>query len=143
DVIVNTVLNNLITIEIVIFGISFIFIFIAILLIANVIRLNIYAKRLNIRSMLLVGATRNFVRKPFITKGFIQGVWGGILAIVALAATLYLGNQYIPQFIDFKYISILSLILLAIFIFSILFTIIIALLSVNKYIKINRDRLYL
>ncbi len=66
-----------------------------------------------------------------------------ILAIVALAATLYLGNQYIPQFIDFKYISIPSLILLAIFIFSILFTIIIALLSVNKYIKINRDRLYL
>lgn len=143
DVIVNTVLNNLVTIEMIIIGISFIFIFIATLLIANVIRLNIYAKRLTIRSMLLVGATRNFVRKPFLIKGFIQGVWGGILSIIALAFTLYLGNQYIPEFIDFSYISFLSLILLAIFIFTILFTILIALLSVNKYIKINRDQLYL
>jgi cell division transport system permease protein len=103
----------------------------------------VYAKRLNIRSMLLVGATRGFVRRPFVWKGFVQGVWGGFLAIILLGFLLYKGNQYFPEFIDFTYIHILSLILAGIFVFSIIFTMLIALFSVNKYIKINRDRLYL
>lgn len=143
DVIVKSVHNNLLTIQLTIIGICLIFILISMLLIANSIRLNVYAKRLNIRSMLLVGATRGFVRKPFVWKGFVQGVWGGFLAVILLGFLLYKGNQYFPEFIDFTYIQILSLILAGIYVFSIIFTMLIALFSVNKYIKINRDRLYL
>lgn len=143
DVIVKSVHNNLLTIQLTIIGICLVFILISMLLIANSIRLNVYAKRLNIRSMLLVGATRGFVRRPFVWKGFVQGVWGGFLAVVLLGFLLYKGNQYFPQFIDFTYIQILSLILAGIYVFSIIFTMLIALFSVNKYIKINRDRLYL
>ncbi len=143
DVIVKSVHNNLLTIQLTIIGICLVFILISMLLIANSIRLNVYAKRLNIRSMLLVGATRGFVRRPFVWKGFVQGVWGGFLAIILLGFLLYKGNQYFPEFIDFTYINILSLILAGIFVFSIIFTMLIALFSVNKYIKINRDRLYL
>lgn len=143
DVIVKSVHNNLLTIQLTIIGICLVFILISMLLIANSIRLNVYAKRLNIRSMLLVGATRGFVRRPFVWKGFVQGVWGGFLAIILLGFLLYKGNQYFPEFIDFTYIHILSLILAGIFVFSIIFTMLIALFSVNKYIKINRDRLYL
>ncbi len=143
DVIVKSVHNNLLTIQLTIIGICLVFILISMLLIANSIRLNVFAKRLNIRSMLLVGATRGFVRRPFVWKGFVQGVWGGFLAVVLLGFLLYKGNQYFPQFIDFTYIQILSLILAGIYVFSIIFTMLIALFSVNKYIKINRDRLYL
>lgn len=143
DVIVKSVHNNLLTIQLTIIGICLVFILISMLLIANSIRLNVYAKRLNIRSMLLVGATRGFVRRPFVWKGFVQGVWGGFLAVVLLGFLLYKGNQYFPEFIDFTYIQILSLILAGIYVFSIIFTMLIALFSVNKYIKINRDRLYL
>lgn len=143
DVIVKSVHNNLLTIQLTIIGICLVFILISMLLIANSIRLNVYAKRLNIRSMLLVGATRGFVRRPFVWKGFVQGVWGGFLAIILLGFLLYKGNQYFPEFIDFTYIHILSLILAGIYVFSIIFTMLIALFSVNKYIKINRDRLYL
>jgi len=143
DVIVKSVHNNLLTIQLTIIGICLVFILISMLLIANSIRLNVYAKRLNIRSMLLVGATRGFVRRPFVWKGFVQGVWGGFLAVILLGFLLYKGNQYFPEFIDFTYIQILSLILAGIYVFSIIFTMLIALFSVNKYIKINRDRLYL
>lgn len=143
DVIVKSVHNNLLTIQLTIIGICLVFILISMLLIANSIRLNVFAKRLNIRSMLLVGATRGFVRKPFVWKGFVQGVWGGFLAVILLGFLLYKGNQYFPEFIDFTYIQILSLILAGIYVFSIIFTMLIALFSVNKYIKINRDRLYL
>jgi cell division transport system permease protein len=131
------------TYQIAITGICVLFMIISMLLIANSIRLNIYAKRFNIRSMLLVGATRGYVRRPFIFKGFVQGVWGGFIALIFLGFVLYQGNLYLPEFIDFSYILYISLILLGIFVFSILFTIFVSVISVNKYIKMKLDRLYL
>ena len=143
DFIVKSIHNNFITIQLVIFGITFVFMLISMLLIANSIRLNIYAKRFNIRSMLLVGATRSFVRRPFLFKGFVQGVWGGFIAILMLGALIYFGNGLFPEFVDFSYITAITIILASVFVFSILFTVLTSLYSVNRYIKINSDRLYL
>lgn len=143
DMIVKSVHNNFMTIQISILVISLILILISMLLIANSIRLNIYAKRFNIRSMLLVGATRGFVRRPFIFKGFIQGVWGGLIAVLLLAAMLYKGNILFEDFVNFQYILEIAIILGCLFVFSILYTMLIANISVNKYIRINKDRLYL
>lgn len=143
DFIVKSIHNNFITIQLVILGISFIFMLISMLLIANSIRLNIFAKRFNIKSMLLVGATRGFVRRPFIFKGFVQGVWGGFIAILILGVLIYFGNVIFPEFIDFSYITAIAIILAGTFTFSILFTSLTSWFSVNRYIKINSDRLYL
>lgn len=143
DMIVKTIHSNFVSIQIGIIIVSAIFMIISMLLIANSIRLNIYAKRFNIKSMLLVGATRGFVRRPFIFKGFVQGVWGGFIAICLLAVILYAGNVYFKEFVDFQYILSISLILVGLFAFSILFTVLASCLSVNKYIKISDDRLYL
>lgn len=143
DAIVKAVLNNFVKIQIIIFVICTIFMIISMLLIGNYLRLTIYAKRFSIRSMLLVGATKRFVRKPFLFKGFVQGVWGGFIAIILLAFFVYQGNLIIPEFVDFSNIFYISLILGSLFVFSILFTVIISLTSVNKYISINTDRLYL
>lgn len=52
----------------------------AIFLVANTIRLTIYARRLLIRTMKLVGATDRFVRRPFLVEGIVQGLTGGMLA---------------------------------------------------------------
>lgn len=143
DSIVKSVLNNFMKVQIIIFIICAIFMIISMILIANYIRLQIYAKRFGIRSMMLVGATKGFVRRPFVFKGFVQGVLGGILAIIMLAGLLYLGNIHIPVMVNFDYILEISILLAGIFLLSILFTILVSLYSVNKYIKINTDRLYL
>lgn len=143
DFIVKSVSNNFKKIQWIILGISAVFMFITMLLIANCIRLNIYAKRFNIKSMLLVGATPKFVRKPFVVKGFLQGVWGGIIAILLVAATLYFGNKAMPEFIDFSQMLYVAIILGCILIFSILFTVLISSVSVNRYVRINDERLYL
>ena len=143
DSIVKSVLNNFMKVQIIIFIICAIFMIISMILIANYIRLQIYAKRFGIRSMMLVGATKGFVRLPFVFKGFVQGVLGGILAIIMLAGLLYLGNIHIPIMVNFDYILEISILLAGIFLLSILFTILVSLYSVNKYIKINTDRLYL
>lgn len=72
DFIVKKVSNNFQKIQWVILGICAVFMFITMLLIANCIRLNIYAKRFNIKSMLLVGATPKFVRKPLSPKALFK-----------------------------------------------------------------------
>jgi len=141
--IVKTVLDNFINIQMSIVVICTVFMLISMLLIGNSLRLNIYSKRFSIKSMLLIGATRAFVRKPFLLKGFVQGVWGGVIASVFIAFTLYEGNLLLPEFIDFQYITQISLLLAGIFVFSVLFTVIVSLFSVNRYIRINGDELYL
>ena len=143
EFIVKSVSNNFKKIQWIILGVTAVFMLISMLLIANCIRLNIYAKRFNIKSMLLVGATPHFVRKPFVTKGLLQGIWGGIIAIVLLALVLYLGNRSMPEFIDFSKMPFIAIILGGILLFSILFTVIISIISVNRYIRIKDERLYL
>ena len=153
DFIVKSISNNFGTLKWVVLIISAVFMLRSMLLIANSIRLNIYAKRFNIKSMLLVGATRSFVRGPFVWKGLSQGVWGGAIAVTLLGLLLYQGNLLFPMFIDFtnslnsgiihSNILHVSIILLAVFIFSILFTVIISIISVNRYIRIKDERLYL
>ena len=56
----------------------------AIILVANTIRLTIYAKREIIRTMKLVGATSMFIRMPFVIEGLLHGLAGGIIASVLL-----------------------------------------------------------
>ncbi len=141
--IVTSVSNNFHKIQWFIFGICAIFMLISMLLIANCIRLNIYAKRFNIKSMLLVGATPKFVRKPFVNKGLVQGIWGGIIAILILAVLLHIGNKTFPNFIDFSQLLYIAIILAGLLLFSILFTVIISIVSVNRYIRIKDERLYL
>ena len=143
DFLVKSISNNFHTMQLVVLIISAIFMLISMLLIANSIRLHIYAKRFNIKSMLLVGATRSFVRGPFVLKGLSQGVWGGAIAVVLLGLMLYQGNLLFPQFVDFSNILPISLILLGVFVFSILFTVLVSIISVNRYIRIKDERLYL
>ncbi len=54
----------------------------ALLLVGNTIRLSIYARRLLIRTMKLVGATDGFIRRPFLVEGVVQGLAAGVLASV-------------------------------------------------------------
>lgn len=70
-------------------------ILIAFYLIFGTIRLAIYAKRLTIRSMQLIGATKGFIRRPFLQRGLGQGFLAGVLASAMLTALLYLMDTQI------------------------------------------------
>ena len=76
---------------------SALFILVAILLINSSIRLSIYSKRMIIKTMQLVGATKSFIRRPFIWKHLQLGIYGSMIALVTLAGVLYDLNERFPE----------------------------------------------
>ncbi|MDQ7041638.1 MAG: permease-like cell division protein FtsX [Rhodothermus sp.] len=72
----------------------------AVFLVANTIRLTVYARRLLIRTMKLVGATDSFIRQPFVIEGMAQGLIAGLLAASIVALGYQVGAGYLPQLAD-------------------------------------------
>lgn len=120
---------------------SFLFL-IAVTIISNTIRLSIYSKRFLIRTMQLVGATRAFIRKPFLVRSIYHGVLAALIAMILLTGLLYLIEK--EFFRMFAYESIRLLVLLGLFIIAtgILINIVSTWRSVNKYLDIPEDKLY-
>ena len=77
--------------------VSGVFLVIAIVLINNSIRLSVYAKRFTIKTMQLVGATKGFIRAPFVRQSILFGAFGGLIAITGLFAVLWTLNDYFPE----------------------------------------------
>jgi cell division transport system permease protein len=76
--------------------IGIILVLIAYFLIHNTIRLSIYARRMIIRSMQLIGATRGFIMRPFLTIGLLQGLLGGLVSLFLIHGLLtYLSANYL------------------------------------------------
>jgi cell division transport system permease protein len=69
----------------------------SVFLVANTIRLTIYARRLLIRTMKLVGATDAFVRRPFVVEGMLQGAIAAGLASIAVFMLYGFLSSYLPQ----------------------------------------------
>lgn len=95
---------------------------VSVILINSSIRLSIYAKRFNIKTMQMVGATKRFIRKPFIWQSIRLGFIGAFLALLALGVMIYYIDKNIPTLELVKdYISLIYLavgILTAAFIIS-------------------------
>jgi len=67
----------------------------AIFLVSNTIRLTIYAKRKMITTMKLVGATRGFIRMPFLIEGILHGLLGGLLSAGMIWSIVFLARKFV------------------------------------------------
>ncbi|MGA2822685.1 MAG: permease-like cell division protein FtsX [Bacteroidales bacterium] len=134
--------QNMERISLIILGFSAVLMIIAIALINNTIRLSVYSRRFIIRTMQLVGATRGFIRRPFIRNGIIDGLISAIFAIGFLMVVIYFLFQEIPeliQIVDLKlYIGLIIFVLLL----GILISWFCTWLSVRKYLRMKTDKLY-
>lgn len=139
---VENINQNLYKISLVMLIVSGVLLIIAISLINNTIRLSIYSKRFIIRSMLLVGAKRSTIQKPFIFKGIMQGLWGSIFSIILLSGVIYLAYTRVPGLIDLndpkQYLIVFGIVTLI----GIFFTWLSTFFAVRKYIKMKIDKLY-
>lgn len=121
---------------------SALFLVIAVLLINSSIRLSVYAKRFTIKTMQMVGATKAFIRRPFIWKSMRLGLIGAVIALFGVGAVLYLLDQAWPQ------LGLLGdkLILGGLFVFIVLMAVLITWVSTffatQRFLNLRTDELY-
>ena len=123
-------------------GASVVLLFIAIALIRYTLRLSIYAKRFLVRSMLLVGASASYVRRPFIRSGISQGFFGALLADAFLALLLYGLMQHLPELALIQDYKIIIGIFVGIIVLGILLGGLSTRFALRKYLRADVDRLY-
>jgi cell division transport system permease protein len=119
-----------------------IFLFISIILMNNTIRLSVYSNRLNIKTMQLVGASKFFIKKPFIITHIKHGVLSSIISSVLLVSILYYLNLNFFE-IDFEKIkeSIFITVLFS-FVISVIISYFSTSIITGRYISSNIEKLY-
>ena len=134
--------QNLRTITLVLLGFSSLLFIISIALINNTIRLSLYAKRLLIKSMLLVGATKGFIRKPFIKRSFYNGFIGGMISVLLLALVMYLVIQKLPELTVLQDYVIMGILAGGMMVMGIFLSLLCTLFAVNKYLRLRSEELF-
>ncbi|MBT0606871.1 cell division protein FtsX [Aequorivita echinoideorum] len=122
--------------------VSGIFTFIAVLLINSSIRLSIYAKRFTIKTMQMVGATKKFIRRPFVWKSVRLGIIGAIVAMVGMGLVLYYLDQSFPQLQLLKDHLLLIVLFAFIFLMGIIITWISTFIATQRFLNLRTDDLY-
>ena len=116
--------------------------FISFVLINNTVRLSVSARRFTVHTMQLVGATRRFIRKPFMKAAFWQGLAASVIALACLAGLLALLRKSFPQM--FALFTTQGLIIAGVIVVAcgIAICLISSYFVVNRLITLNKDDLY-
>ncbi|MBQ4819750.1 permease-like cell division protein FtsX [Aquimarina sp. MMG016] len=122
--------------------ISGLFTFIAVLLINSSIRLSVYSKRFIIKTMQMVGATKAFIRKPFVWKSVRLGMIGAAVALIGVAVVLYYLNKTFPELALLDDEILLVILFLGVFGIGVLITWVSTFFATQRFLNLRTDELY-
>ena len=139
---IETLNANLSKISVVLSILIALLLFISFVLINNTVRLNVFARRFTIHTMKLVGATRSFIRAPFLAQSFFQGIFSALLAIMALVGMLYFVRNEFEQLFEVFKLDMLLVVVGIVIASGIIICLLSTWLVVNKLISLSKDELY-
>ena len=116
--------------------------FISFVLIANTVRLNVFSRRFTIHTMQLVGATRRFIRAPFVWSSALQGLFAAFLSILMLLGGLALLRREFSQLFEIFSLDTLLVTMGVVVGAGVLICMVSTWLVVNRLVGFNRDQLY-
>lgn len=134
--------NNVKKISFWVLVISGIFTLIAVLLINSSIRLAVYSKRFTIKTMQMVGATKQFIRRPFVWKSVRLGIIGGVLALFGMAIVLFYLNKTFPELELLGNPILVALLFIFVFTLGIIITWISTHIATQRFLNLKTDQLY-
>ncbi|KEQ31615.1 cell division protein FtsX [Pedobacter antarcticus] len=134
--------KNINTIGLIILAFAAILLVISIALINNTIRLAIYSQRFLIKSMQLVGATKNFIRKPFILLAMLHGLIASIIAVTLLMGLLFYAQREIPEIVILRNYTEFGIVLLFLVGIGIFITAFSTSFAVSRYLRLKTYDLY-
>jgi cell division transport system permease protein len=116
--------------------------FISFVLIGNMVRLNVFSRRFTIHTMQLVGATRGFIRAPFIGQSALQGLFAALVAILLLVGGLFiLRKEFVQLFEIFRLDTLLATMGIVV-VSGVLICVVSTWIVVGRLVRFDRDQLY-
>jgi len=116
--------------------------FVFVMLINNTIRISIYSQRFIINNMLLVGATRKFVRRPFVRKSILFGIYGAFFSNALLAGLMFTYEKELSGVVDLEDLRMLGIVFLTVFVLGVILSWLSTRIAVNKFLKLKFDELF-
>lgn len=116
--------------------------FISFVLINNTIRLSVFARRFTIHTMRLVGATRGFIRAPFLVQAVFQGLFSALLAIAMLLAVLFFLRSEFARLFEIFRLEMLLLVMGIVIASGLAICVTSTYFVVNKLVSLKKDELY-
>lgn len=116
--------------------------FISYVLINNTVRLNVYARRFTIHTMQLVGATRSFIRAPFLVQSAFQGIFSAFVAIMALIVILFFLRNGFEQLFEIFRLDLLLLVMGIVLVSGLVICVTSTYFVVNKLVSLKKAELY-
>lgn len=121
---------------------SAIFTLIAVLLINSSIRLSVYSKRFTIKTMQMVGATKSFIRRPFVWKSIKLGILGAVVALIGLGFVVYYVDKMFPELALRQSLVLIGGLFLVVFLLGIIITWISTHFATQRFLNLKTDQLY-
>lgn len=139
---IDMVNKNIRIIGMVVLAFTVVLLIISVALINNTIRLAIYSQRFLIKSMQLIGATKNFIRKPYLLYGVFHGLLGAMIAILLLIFTLQFAQKQIPDLVFLRNWYEFGAIFLIVVVLGIVISGVSTYFAVTKYLRAKSHSLY-
>ena len=134
--------ENIKKITLILLFITSIFVLIAVILINSSIRLSIYSKRFLIKTMQLVGATKSFVRKPFIWNHVRLGIISSTISLIALSIIIVQLDKYLPELKILQEANELTFLFIGIISLGIGITALSTFFATQKYLNLKSNSFY-
>ena len=116
--------------------------FISFVLINNTVRLNVFARRFTIHTMKLVGATKSFIRAPFLVQSAFQGVFSAMIANVVLVAVLFVMRSEFEQLFRIFRMDLLLVVMGIVLVCGLIICLASTWFVVNRLVGLKKDELY-
>lgn len=139
---VETLNNNLAKISLILGIFILLLLFISFVLINNTVRLGVFSRRFTIHTMQLVGATRAFIRAPFVWQAALQGLVAALLAIGMLIGLLFALRSSFAQLFGIFTLEGLLTVMGIVLVTGIAICTLSTIVVVNRLVVMNRDQLY-
>jgi len=121
---------------------SLLLIFAAVALIHNTIRLALFSNRFLIKNQELVGASWEFISKPYIRRGILNGLWSAVIAIFALILMLYWMRTLIPEMEQLEDPNGIVFVMMSLMLVGVLISGLSTWFVVHKFLRMRIDDLY-
>ena len=125
-----------------VFIVLLLFISFVLMLIINTVRLNVFSRRFTIHTMRLVGATKSFIRAPFLVQAVFQGLFSALLATLMLVGILFFVRSEFAQLFEVFRLDMLLIVIGVEILAGVLICVVSTALVVGRLVSLSKDELY-